>query len=290
MLSPGVEVAIDVLHGGQRAAADEGKTSNPWHTSPPNVYDWAKQELATYFSASASANAVAAFKSGARQSVIRSSQSNSPDARYPGPHGRFRSSDTTILTSNRSFSSMSASVPTVPHCALASQPATHPRKVTTAAKRAFPPGGLAPAVDAKTSEICDSRIMCERDEFVGWVQSVLRDAEIALHNGEPGPRRAIWSRHEPVSVLGAAQNAHGQDELDQLFLGLAKRFSDCTSYDFELLAAEVLGDAAYTAGLERITASVDGVPQTYVLRATQIYRREDGAWKVAHRHGSAPPK
>ena len=56
------------------------------------------------------------------------------------------------------------------------------------------------------------------------------------------------------------------------------------------LITQVLGDAAYTAGLERITARVDGVPQTYVLRATQIYRREDGAWKVAHRHGSAPPR
>ena len=132
--------------------------------------------------------------------------------------------------------------------------------------------------------------MSERGNFVSWVESVLRDAEIALHNGDHRPRRAVWSRQDPVSVLGAAKNAHGQHELDDLFSGLAKRFSDCTSYDFELLAAEVLGDAAYTAGLERITACVDGVPRTYVVRATQIYRREDGAWKVAHRHGSAPPE
>jgi ketosteroid isomerase-like protein len=32
--------------------------------------------------------------------------------------------------------------------------------------------------------------------------------------------------------------------------------------------------------------SVDGVPvEPYTLRVTQIYRREDGEWKVVHRHG-----
>ncbi|MFC7725432.1 nuclear transport factor 2 family protein [Nocardioides sp. GCM10028917] len=132
--------------------------------------------------------------------------------------------------------------------------------------------------------------MTERDEFVAWVQSVLRDAEVAVHNGDSGPRRAIWSRNEPVTVLGAWKNAIGQQELNELFDRLAHSFSECTSYDFELLEAEVLGDTAYTVGLEHTSASVDGVPRTYTLRATQIYRREDGTWKVAHRHGSAPPE
>jgi len=132
--------------------------------------------------------------------------------------------------------------------------------------------------------------MTERAEFVNWVQSVLTDAEIAVHNGDAGPRRAIWSRNDPVTVLGAWRNASGQQELDQLFAHLAESFSDCTSYEFELLEAEVRGDTAYTVGLEHTSASVNGVPRTYTLRATQIYRREDGEWKVAHRHGSAPPE
>ncbi len=110
-----------------------------------------------------------------------------------------------------------------------------------------------------------------------------------MHNGDAEPRRAIWSRRDPVSVLGAWKNVSGQDELDGLFALLAERFSDCTSYEIELLEAEVIGDAAYTVAFEHTSASVDGVPRTYTLRATQIYRREDGSWKVAHRHGSAPP-
>ena len=47
----------------------------------------------------------------------------------------------------------------------------------------------------------------------------------------------------------------------------------------------VVGDMAYTAGLEHISASVDGEPRTFTLRVTQVYRCEGGEWKVAHRHG-----
>jgi ketosteroid isomerase-like protein len=132
--------------------------------------------------------------------------------------------------------------------------------------------------------------MTERQEFLAWVQSVLKDAEIAVHNGDAGPRRAIWSRNDPVSVLGAWRNASGQQELDELFTHLAGSFSECTSYEFELLEAEVHADTAYTVGFEHTSTSVNGAPQTYTLRVTQIYRREDGEWKVAHRHGSAPPE
>ena len=132
--------------------------------------------------------------------------------------------------------------------------------------------------------------MDQYEEFVTWVQSSLVNAEIALHDGDAGPRRAIWSRNDPVTVLGAWKNASGQAEVDDLFAHLAESLSDCTSFEFELLGAEVRGDTAYTVGLEHTSVSVNGVPRTYTLRVTQIYRREDGVWKVAHRHGSPPPE
>ncbi|MET3176725.1 UNVERIFIED_ORG: ketosteroid isomerase-like protein [Arthrobacter sp. UYCu721] len=107
---------------------------------------------------------------------------------------------------------------------------------------------------------------------------------MALHNGDAAPRRALWSRSEPVSVLGAWRNAFEQQELDDLVTSLARQFSNCTSYNFEMLAYDIVGDMAYTAALEHTSVSVDGAPRSYVLRATQIYRREGGEWKVAHRH------
>jgi ketosteroid isomerase-like protein len=126
--------------------------------------------------------------------------------------------------------------------------------------------------------------MSDRDDFLAWVRSALYEAELALHNGDAAPRRRLWSRNEPVSVLGAWRNAHGQQEIDELFDGLAASFSDCLSYAFEPTSYDVVGDMAYTEGLEHTTASVGGEPRAYTLRATQIYRRENGEWRVAHRH------
>jgi len=126
--------------------------------------------------------------------------------------------------------------------------------------------------------------MTDRDDFLAWVKTTLYEAELALHNGDAAPRRALWSLNDPVSVLGAWRNARGQHELDELFTALGRSFSDCTSYAFELQAYDVVGDMAYTAGLEHTSASVDGQPRSYTLRATQVYRRESGEWKVAHHH------
>jgi len=125
----------------------------------------------------------------------------------------------------------------------------------------------------------------EREDFLAWIKTTLHEAELALHNGDATPRRALWSRNEPVSVLGAWRNANGQQVLDELFTSLAASFSDCTSFTFELQAYDVIGDMAYTAGLEHISASMNGEPRTYTLRVTQVYRRENGEWRVAHRHG-----
>ncbi len=131
--------------------------------------------------------------------------------------------------------------------------------------------------------------MNERDDFLAWVNSDVRAAEIAVHNGDASARRAIWSRREPVTVFGAWQSVVGRTEVDELFSLLERSFSGCTSYAYEIVAADVVGDMAYTVGFEHTQATVKGEPHTYTLRATQIYRREDGEWKVVHRHGDRPP-
>ncbi len=110
-----------------------------------------------------------------------------------------------------------------------------------------------------------------------------------MHNGDASPRRAIWACTDPVTVFGALKTVVGRSEVDGLFSLLEKNFSNCTSYNFEIVAADVIGDMAHTAGFEHTQATVKGEPRTYTLRVTQIYRREDGDWKVIHRHGDSPP-
>ena len=126
--------------------------------------------------------------------------------------------------------------------------------------------------------------MSERDDFLAWVRSELRNAEIALLAGDADPRRTIWSRQEPVTVFGAWKNAVGPHEVQELFSALEQIFSGCTSFDFEIVAADVAGDLAYTVGYERVQATVNGEDRTFTLRVTQTYRRESGKWMVAHRH------
>jgi len=126
-------------------------------------------------------------------------------------------------------------------------------------------------------------------EFEAFVESILprlAAADTALHNGDASRRAAMWSHDDPVTLFGAAFTASGWSAVGSTFDLLASRFSNCASWDFELLAAGASGDLAYTAGIERTTASVAGAPPTsYALRVTTIFRREDGEWKVVHRHG-----
>ena len=82
--------------------------------------------------------------------------------------------------------------------------------------------------------------MTDRDDFPAWVETALYEAALALHNGKPAPRRALWSRNEPVSVLGAWRDANGQDELHEPFASFGRSFSDCTAYAFELQADDVV--------------------------------------------------
>ncbi|WP_173923141.1 nuclear transport factor 2 family protein [Agromyces sp. Marseille-P2726] len=126
--------------------------------------------------------------------------------------------------------------------------------------------------------------MSDREEFLAWVESDLVEAERAMFDGDDGPRREIWAQAEPVSVLGAWRNAVGRAELVEAFEVLVTSFSECTDYAFELISFDVVGDLAYTVGYERVSASIDGEPRTFTLRATQVYRRDDGAWRVVHRH------
>jgi ketosteroid isomerase-like protein len=127
--------------------------------------------------------------------------------------------------------------------------------------------------------------MAEAEDFVRETMPRLIDSETSLHQGDVEPRLRMWSENDPVTVFGAWSSDAGWHDVSELFRGLASRFSNSTSYEIELIAAGASGDLAYTVAYEHDTVSVDDVPRTYTLRVTQVYRREDGEWRVAHRHG-----
>lgn len=120
-------------------------------------------------------------------------------------------------------------------------------------------------------------------------------AEEAIVHGDVGPRLALWSRRDPVSLLGAwGPNKTGWAELERIFRWVAERLGSARyeNFTFDIEVAEVSrdGQMAYTVGYERFDEVLeDGRSKPWTVRVTHVYRREDDVWKIAHRHGDIAP-
>ena len=120
------------------------------------------------------------------------------------------------------------------------------------------------------------------------------EAEAALAlRGDIEPRMALWSRNDPVSLLGAwGPNYTGWNEVSRVFRWVAARLGSAKISNFrcDIEIVEVCGDFAYTVWYERFDMSVDDGPvEPVTVRVTHIYRRESSEWKVVHRHGDFAP-
>lgn len=133
--------------------------------------------------------------------------------------------------------------------------------------------------------------MTELDDFLGATISRHIAADEALYNGDPEPRIAMWSANEPVTLFSAGgESISGSSDVFAFFHSLATRYSTASNVTFDLEAAEIDRDFAYTVGLERFRASLgDSSVSARVIRSTQIYRREGNEWKIVHRHGDSIP-
>ncbi len=129
--------------------------------------------------------------------------------------------------------------------------------------------------------------MSELDDFLASILTRQIKAETELHNGDPTLRLEMWSTRDPVTLFGAyGPCKSGTDEVNRISRWAASRFSNCIAYNFDLVAVGVSGDLAYTVGYEHSVRSVDGGPaEPNTLRVTHVYRRENGEWKIVHRHG-----
>ncbi|MFC9690171.1 YybH family protein [Kribbella sp. NPDC056951] len=134
--------------------------------------------------------------------------------------------------------------------------------------------------------------MSDLDDFLTPTLARQLEAERALINGDASLRVELTARQDPVTVFGAKVPVRqGWKDISEVLTWLAGRWSDSTAYRFEVVAADVSGDLAYIVGFEHIANSVVGVPvEPYTLRVTHIFRREDGEWRIAHRHRLRPDR
>jgi ketosteroid isomerase-like protein len=119
-----------------------------------------------------------------------------------------------------------------------------------------------------------------------------------LRQFEEGIRRFVngdaqsWKRHasqrEDVTIMGAwGAYEKGWNEVAARYDWAAARFKDSGAIPkFEYLASGVSGDLAYTVTIERSEVRVVGqdTPASMPLRVTHIFRKENGEWKLIHRH------
>jgi ketosteroid isomerase-like protein len=128
--------------------------------------------------------------------------------------------------------------------------------------------------------------MSEPDNFLAKTLARHVAAVEAAHNGDPSPFLDMWSTKDPVTLLGArGPGLSGWEQVTRRQRSVFSRFSNGTPVDFELVATDLSGDLAYTVGYERSSLSVEGGPvELNTLRVTHIYRRENGDWKLVHRH------
>src|SRR5262245_3332529 len=81
--------------------------------------------------------------------------------------------------------------------------------------------------------------MSDRKEFLAWFESTWKDAEVALHNGDAGPRFTTWSDRKPLTLFGAWFTATDPDAVRAVFHRLAASFSKTTASSVELIVADV---------------------------------------------------
>lgn len=111
-------------------------------------------------------------------------------------------------------------------------------------------------------------------------------ADIQLLNGDASPTQALFSRRDDATLLGAAGGfAKGGDDAAERLGWVATQTAGGTTV-YEHLAIGVTDEMAYTVSIQRgdqLFAGTDTARQSE-LRVTEIYRREDGEWRLVHRH------
>jgi ketosteroid isomerase-like protein len=110
-----------------------------------------------------------------------------------------------------------------------------------------------------------------------------------LVEGRPGPFKALWS-HSPDAVIMGAFGGYerGWDQVGPR-LDWASAGINASNRTVENVVTILGTDLACTVDLEHMDRQVDGTVYRRTLRCTQVYRREDGRWKVVVRHADELP-
>ncbi len=105
--------------------------------------------------------------------------------------------------------------------------------------------------------------------------------------GDPEPVKKIFSHHDDVILANPFGPAvRGWDLASKALDFASSRFRDGQPNDFQKIAEYSTPDLVTTFEIERWKSKVAGRVEisSFELRVTNTFRREDGTWKLVHRH------
>jgi ketosteroid isomerase-like protein len=112
-------------------------------------------------------------------------------------------------------------------------------------------------------------------------------AALEITNGNPEAYKALYSRRDDVTLANPfGPPARGWSEVSATLDRAASKYQGGQDFGAENVSTVISSDLAYTVEIERFRARVGGAEELtrVAIRVTTAYRREDGDWKVVHRH------
>jgi ketosteroid isomerase-like protein len=108
-----------------------------------------------------------------------------------------------------------------------------------------------------------------------------------ITNGNPEAYKPLYSRGDDVTLANPfGPPVRGWGEVSATLDRAAENYRDGEVVGFENVSTVVASDLAYTVEIESYRARVGGAEELtpVAVRVTTVFRREDGVWKVVHRH------
>lgn len=129
----------------------------------------------------------------------------------------------------------------------------------------------------------------ESNDFATFLQEHEAAAR-AYVCGDAAPLRQLATRTDPATFF-APRGGHeaGAEAVDARYARDAASFAAGSETHFEVLHQGASGAIGYWVGYQHARAHLRGKddPVPMRLRVTEVFRYEDGGWKLIHRHADA---
>lgn len=109
----------------------------------------------------------------------------------------------------------------------------------------------------------------------------------AFAKGDPGPKKKLFSRRDDVTLANPlGPPVRGWNQVEKTLERAASQLREGEAIGFERISEYATTDLAYIVEIERYRGKVGSVDEILPnsLRVTTIFRREDGQWRIVHRH------